>query len=131
METDSLTEIEELENEVLEDIGENPFRTFSVIFPYQVRLTFEDDDANTEVVINTKSKEVLYARTTEDAHLLKQLQNSHSSNGYAKILTEWVREQLWGFDPEKCHVTYTGKPQITEMTEKEIKEYEREVLSAN
>ena len=36
METDSLTEIEELENEVLEDIGENPFRTFSVIFPYQV-----------------------------------------------------------------------------------------------
>ena len=109
----------------------NPFRTFRVIFPYQVRLTFSDDNSNTEVVINTKSEEVLYARTTEDAHLQKQLQNSHSRSGYAKVLMEWVRDRLWGFDPEDCYVTYTGKAQFTEMTEQEVKEYEREVLSAN
>ena len=70
-------ECEELENEILEEIGENPFKTYKVQFPYQVRFVL-DDDENTEIVINTKSEEFYYSRTKKDVLLMKKLGDSHS-----------------------------------------------------
>ena len=51
------TTLDTLEQEVMDEL-ENPYRPYSVIFPYEVRFTIPDDDHNTEITIRTRSEEV-------------------------------------------------------------------------
>ena len=63
--SDSETEMEKLEQEVLDEI-ENPYKPYSVIFPYEVRFTIPDDAHNTEITIRTVSEEVRFGCNEKD-----------------------------------------------------------------
>ena len=123
-------ECEELENEILEEIGENPFQTYKVQFPYQVRFTI-DGIENTEIIINTESEEFYYSRTKKDVLLMKELSDSHSEISLPKYIINYLNENLLTVSPENCQLTFTGKPVVTQMTEEELKDFQREILSAN
>ena len=64
--------VDELENEVIEELGENPMRAYKLQFPYQVKFCLAGDDHRTEVIINTISEEMTFARTKKDALLQKE-----------------------------------------------------------
>ena len=64
--------MDELENEVIEELGENPMRAYKLQFPYQVKFCLAGDDHRTEVIINTISEEMTFARTKKDALLQKE-----------------------------------------------------------
>ena len=123
-------DMEKLENEVLEGMGENPFRTYKVQFPYQVRFVL-DDDENTEIIISTKSEEFYYSRTKKDVLLMKELGDFHSHISLPKYIINYLNENLLTVSPENCHLTFTGEPVVSEMTEEELKDFQREILSAN
>ena len=46
----SETEMEELEQEVLDQL-ENPYRPYSVIFPYEVRFTIPDGNQSLSIIV--------------------------------------------------------------------------------
>ena len=101
-----------------------------VQFPYQVRFVL-DDDENTEIVINTKSEEFYHSRTKKDVLLMKELSDNHSDISLPKYIINYLNENIWTVNPENCHLTFTGKPEVSEMTEKELEEFQRKILSAN
>jgi hypothetical protein len=109
----------------------NPYRIYSVVFPYEVRFTFPEDDHNTEIIIKTKTKEQFYGQNKEDVLLQKQLSDTHSHESYARYIKDWVSEHMWHVDLEKSSLTYTGEPEITEMTEEEISVLKKEIISLN
>ena len=129
-ETELEKTVDELENKVLEEIGENPFRTYKVQFPYQVRFVL-DDEPETEIVINTKSEEHYYSRTPKDVLWQKELSDSHSKLAIPKYLINHLNENLYKVEPENCHVTMTGKPEVEEMTEAELVTFQRQIIDAN
>jgi len=123
-------DMEKLENEVLEGMGENPFRTYKVEFPYQVRFVL-DDDENTEIIINTKSQEFYHSRTKKDVLLMKELGDSHSHISLPKYIINYLNQNLLTVSPENCQLTFTGKPVVTEMTEEELWDFQRQIISLN
>ncbi len=127
MEIDELDKtVDELEQEVLDELNlefspdENPNRMFSVIFPYQVRFTIPDDEYNTEVIINTKTEEFYSGRNQQDVLFQKDMSDRYSKHAFIKHIQKYVRDELWRVEPEDAHLTYTGKPEVTEMTELEL-----------
>jgi hypothetical protein len=120
----------ELKNHGIDGIAQNPFKTYKVQFPYQVRFTI-DGIKNTEIIINTKSEEFYYSRTKKDVLLMKELSDSHSELSLAKYIINYLNENMWTVNQENCHLTFTGEPMVSEMTEKELEEFQREILSAN
>ena len=68
------TELDNLEQEVMDEL-ENPYRPYSVIFPYEIRFTIPDDDHNTEITIRTRSEEVRFGRNEKD--ILFQVEIDH------------------------------------------------------
>ena len=42
--------MDESENEVIEELGENPMRAYKLQFPYQVKFCLAGDDHRTEVI---------------------------------------------------------------------------------
>ena len=134
MEKDELNKsIDELEQEVIHELNldfspdENPNRRFSVEFPYQVRFTIPSDAHNTEIVINTKTEEFYSGRNHQDVLFQKEQSNRYSKTAYIKHIQKYVRDELWRVNPEDAHLTYTGKPQVREMTESELSTFEREI----
>lgn len=127
---------DKLENEVMKELddktcpmdkNENPFRTYRVVLPYRVEMTLIQDD--TKIIINTKSEVVSFARSKEDVLFEMELPHKHSKLGYAKHIKNYVEENLWKISPTETIVSYTGKPFVSEMTKKELKNFEREVVS--
>ena len=125
--------IDELEQEVIDELNleyspdENPNRMFSVIFPYQVRFTIPDDEYNTEVIINTKTEEFYSGRNQQDVLFQKEQSDRYSKHAFIKHIQKYVREQLWKVEPEDAHLTYTGKPEVTEMSETRLATFQREI----
>ena len=78
--------LDELEHEVIEELDKNIMtyedavrfsndefekdimKTFKVDFKYTVKFTLEDDP-NTEIIINSKTREYFYARNTDEVLL--------------------------------------------------------------
>ena len=121
--------VDELEQEVIDELNleyspdENPNRMFSVIFPYQVRIQIPDNDEDhppTEVVINTHSQEYFSARNQQDVLFQKEQSDRYSKEGLIKYIQKYIRDELFHVEPEDAHLTYTGKPEVTEMTELEL-----------
>ena len=121
--------IDELEQEVIDELNleyspdENPNRMFSVIFPYQVRIQIPDNDdehSPTEVVINTHSQEFFSGRNQQDVLFQKEQSDRYSKEGLIKYIQKYIRDELFHVEPEDAHLTYTGKPEVTEMTELEL-----------
>ena len=105
-------------------------KTYKVPFPYRVRFVL-DDDENTEIVINTKSEEFYYSRTKKDVLLMKELSDSHSEISLPKYIINYLNENLLTVSPENCHLTFTGKPVVSEISEEDLWDFHREILSAN
>jgi len=121
--------LDELEQEVIDELNleyspdENPNKMHSVIFPYQVRIMIPDNDDNhppTEVVINTHSQEYFSGRNPQDVLFQKEQSDRYSKEGLIKYIKEHIRDELWRVEPEDAHLTYTGKPEVREMTETEL-----------
>ena len=119
-----------LKNHVIDGIEQNPFETYKVHFPYQVRFTI-DGIKNTEIIISTQSEEFYYSRTKKDVLLMKELSDSHSDISLPKYIINYLNENIWTVNQENCHFTFTGNPLVSEMTKKELEEFQREILSAN
>jgi len=134
MEIDELDKtVDELEQEVLDELNleftpdENPNKMFSVIFPYQVRFTIPDDQHNTEIVINTKTEEFYSGRNPQDILFQKEQSDRYSKTAFIKHIQKYVRDELWRVEPEDAHLTYTGKPEVKEMSETELATFQREI----
>jgi len=121
--------LETLENEVMEGMGENPMRPYKLQFPYQLRFQLVEDATRTEVTINTISEEVTFARTRKDALLLKEKNDAFSKEGYTKHIVNWVADRMYHLDLDTCDFSYTDSPDAIEMTDTELEDYAREVIS--
>ena len=125
--------LDELEQEVIDELNleyspeENPNKMYSVVFPYQVRFTIPDDQHNTEIVINTKTEEFYSGRNPQDVLFQKEQSDRYSKTAFIKHIQKYVREELWRVEPEDAHLTYTGKPEVTEMSELRLSTFQREI----
>ena len=116
------TELDNLEQEVLDEL-ENPYRPYSVIFPYEIRFTIPDDNHNTEITIRTRSEEVRFGRNEKDILLQKELDNRYGRDTYSKHILNWVGERLSSIDPRECDLEYVGTPTISLIGHEEVKEF--------
>ena len=82
--------MDKLENEVIENMGENPMRAYKLQFPYTVRFRLTEDDNRTEVTISTISEEMTFARSRKDALLQKERNDAISKDGYTRHIVNWV-----------------------------------------
>ena len=121
--------LDKLENEVMEGIGGNPFIPYKLQFPYCVKFSLTADDRRTEITIHTISEEMVFARSRKDVLWEKERSDAISKEGYIKHIVNWVAEEMSRLDLEGCELSYTGSPDITEMTEEELEDYRREVIS--
>ena len=129
MEIDELEKtVEELEQEVLDEL-DNPYKPYRVVVPYEVSFTFPQDGHNTELTIRTRSEEVRYGRNEKDVLLQKEIDNRLSRKTYSKHIINWVRERLWYIDLDECDLEYTGKPSVSPMTKKEVKDFTETCLN--
>ena len=129
MDTELEETIDQLENEVMEGIGANPFRPYKLQFPYCVKFSLTADDRRTEITIHTISEEMSFARSKKDVLWEKERSDAISKEGYIKHIVNWVVQEMSRLDLEECELTYTGSPTIVEMTEEELENYRREVIS--
>ena len=131
--SESETEMEKLEQEVIHELnlesstGANPNRMFSVVFPYQVRFTIPDDGHNTEIVITTKTEEFYSGRNHQDVLFQKEQSDRYSKTALIKHIQKYVRDELWRVEPEDANLTYTGKPEVKEMSETRLSTFQREI----
>ena len=121
--------LEELENEVIEGMGDNPMRTYKLQFPYTVRFRLAENTSRTEITITTISEEMTFARTRKDALLQKEKSDAVSKDGYTKHIVNWVADKMCRMDMDICELSYTGSPDAIEMTDEELEDYAREVIS--
>ena len=125
--------LDELEQEVIDELNleyspeENPNKMYSVVFPYQVRFTIPDDQHNTEVVINTKTEEFYSGRNPQDVLFQKEQSDRYAKTAFIKHIQKYVRDELSRVEPEDTHLTYTGKPEVTEMSELRLSAFQREI----
>ena len=125
--------VDELEQEVIDELNmefspdENPNKMFSVVFPYKVRFTIPDDQHNTEIVINTKTEEFFSGRNPQDVLFQKEQSDRYSKTAFIKHIQKYISDELWRVEPEDAHLTYTGKPEVTEMSETRLATFQREI----
>ena len=110
-------------------MGENPMRPYKLQFPYQLRFQLVEDENRTEVTLNTISEEMTFARTRKDALLQKERSDAVSKEGYTKHIVNLVAERMYHLDLDTCEFSYTGSPDAIEMTDTELEDYAREVIS--
>mgnify|MGYP006966910023 FL=1 len=122
--------MDKLENEVIENMGENPMRAYKLQFPYTVRFRLTEDDKRTELTISTISEEMTFARSRKDALLQKERNDAISKDGYTRHIVNWVQERMCKpYFFETCELAYTGTADVLEMSDEELYEYERQVIS--
>tara|TARA_B100001013_G_scaffold343572_1_gene271566 strand:+ start:2132 stop:2473 length:342 start_codon:yes stop_codon:yes gene_type:complete len=107
---------------------ENPFHPYRIQFPYSVKFSLAGDN-KTHITIHTTSEEIAFARSKEDVLLEKELTDAFSKEGYIKHITNFVGKELSYSNIEECELSYTGTPDIVEMTDEELEVYRREVIS--
>ena len=127
MDTELEETLDKLENEVMEELDGNPMRAYKIQFPYSVKFTLSDDDHRTEVIIDSISQEMTFARSEQDALFQKEQNDAVSKGGYTNHIINWVQDRM--SINEACELTYSGNPSVQEMTEEELETYEREVIS--
>jgi len=120
--SESETEMEKLEQEILDEI-ENPYRPYSIIFPYEVRFTIPNDDHNTEITIRTRYEEVRFGRNENDILLQKEVDNRYGRDTYSKHILNWVSKRLPDVDPRQCDIEYVGTPRVALIDHQGVKDF--------
>ena len=120
--TELETTLDKLEHEVLDEL-ENPFKPYSLVFPYEVRCTIDDDGKNTEIIIRTRSEEILFGRNEKDILLQKELYNEYGKQTYAKHILNWVSKRLPNINPREVELEFKGSPTPLLMNQEETKEF--------
>ena len=105
----------------------HPYQT---ITEYTCRLTIPDDET-TEVIIKTKSAGVAFATSPEDALNQTKTANHYSQQSYAAYILGYVRDNLLTIDVADTDLTYTDEPTITPMSDEDLQDFQRDVVSAN
>ena len=121
------TTLTKLEQEVMDEL-ENPYRPFSVIFPYEVRFTIPGDGHNTEVTIRTQSEEVRFGRNENDVLLQKEVDNHYGKYTYSHHILNWLSLRLSEIDPRECDLEYTGIPKVSAIDDSQVKEFVEDYL---
>ena len=111
--------------------NKNPYKVYQVVFPYSVRFTLPNDDHNTEIIVNTKSVETYYAKDEDEVLMQKQLSDTHSNESFAQYIKQYVTDNLWNVDLKDASLSYTGEPEVREMTDEELVELKKEIISLN
>ena len=118
-----------LEQEVIEEL--NPtHHTYQTITNYTCSFTI-DDDETTEVTIKTKTAGVCFATSPEDALKQTKTANGYSHQSYASYILRYVRDNLLTIDIDDTTLTYTQDPTIKLMSDEDLQDFQRDVLSAN
>jgi hypothetical protein len=110
--------------------NENRMNAYKTIVPYTVTFTIPDD-ATTQVTISTKSQGVCFASSLEEALEQTQANNDYSHQTYASYILGYIADNLIMVDVEDTAVTYTDEPTITSITQDELEDFQREVISRN
>jgi len=129
MNTELEDKLDQLENEVIEEIRPNPCKAYTLHFPYRVELNLTADGCRTEIIINTTSEEMIFANTERDALWQKERSDAVSKEGYIKHIVDFVSREMIRVDIDECELSYTGSPIVAEMTQEELENYSREVIS--
>ena len=105
-------------------------RPYQTITHYTCSLTISDDET-TELTIKTKSAGVAFATSPEDALNQTKTANEYSHQSYASYILGYVRENLWDIDVADTNLIYTAEPTIKLMSDEDLKDFQRDVVSAN
>jgi len=97
---------------------------------YEVSLTIPNDES-TQIIIKTKSVGVCFATLPEDALAQTKTGNRYSQQSYASYILGYVRDNLLTIDVEDVELTYIAEPTITPMTQEDLQDFQRDVVSAN
>ena len=116
------TTLEKLEQEVLDELN-NPYHPYSVIFPYEVKLTIPDNDSDTEITIRTRSEEIRFGRNENDILLQKDADNRYGRDTYSKHILDWVSKRLPDFDPRECDLEFVGTPKVSRIDHQEVQDF--------
>jgi len=126
--TDALTNtLDDLETEVMETLN-NPYRAYSVKFPYQVSFSFPDDDHHTQITILSTSEILRYGRDEQDIHHQMKMDQAHGEPTYAKHLISWISDRLGNINPREATVTYGDNLTIEIMTDEQIDQFRQDCL---
>ena len=110
-----------------ENTTHHPYET---ITHYKVSLTIPNDET-TQVIIKTKSAGVCFATSPEDALNQTKTANEYSQQSYASYILRYVRDNLLTIDVADTDLIYTKEPTITPMTQEDLQDFQRDVVSAN
>ena len=105
----------------------HPYQT---ITHYTPSFTIPDDET-TEVTIKTKVVGVVFASSPEDALAQTKTGNPYSHQSYASYILGYVKDNLLTIDVADTDLTYTDEPTITPMSDKDLQDFQRDVVSAN
>ena len=118
-----------LEQEVMYELN-NTYQPDETITYYTCNLTIPDDET-TEVIIKTKTAGVCFASSPEDALNQTKTANEYSQQSYASYILGYLRDNLLTIDANDVTLTYTQEPTIVPMTQKDLQDFQRDVVSAN
>ena len=110
-----------------ENSTHHPYQT---ITHYTCSLTIPDDET-TEVIIKTKSVGVAFATSPEDALNQTKTANEYSHQSYASYILGYVRDNLLMIDVADTDLIYTDEPTVTPMSDEDLRDFQRDVVSAN
>ena len=104
--------------------------------PYQTTTHYTcsftiPDDETTQVTIKTKSAGVCFATSPEDALQQTKTGNSYSQQSLASYILGYVRDNLLTIDVADATLTYTDEPTISPMSDEDLQDFQRDVVSAN
>jgi len=105
-------------------------KPYSTINHYTCSLTLTDDET-THITITTSTSGVAFASSSKDALAQTITSNEYSKSSYASYILRYVRDQLLTIDVDDAEVIYTDEPTITPMTDEDLQDFQRDVISAN
>ena len=103
---------------------------YQAITHYTCSFTIPDDET-TKVTIKTKTTGISFATSPEDALQQIKTENQYSKQSYAAYILHYVRENLTSVDVTDADLIYTDEPTITLMTDEDLLDFQRTVVSAN
>ena len=110
-----------------ENTSHHPYQTTT---HYTCAFTIPDDET-TQVTIKTKSAGVCFATSPEDALAQTKTGNQYSQQSYASYILRYVRDNLLTIDADDADLIYTDEPTINPMTDDDLQDFQRDVVSAN